>query len=81
MSLPGFTKCKERPQFFSVFIFPHDITYQEKNINITEKKDTMLRFKKMDGWQEWIFPFTISPIGFHTLQGFSRYTTEIEGGL
>jgi hypothetical protein len=53
---------------------------KKKNINITEKKDTMLRFEKMDCWQEWIFPFSKSPIGCHTLQGFSRYTREIEEG-
>lgn len=38
----------------------------------------MLRFKKMDCWQECNFPFSKSPIGFHTLQGFSRYTREIQ---
>lgn len=31
----------------------------------------------MDCWQECNFPSSKSPIGFHTLQGFSRYTREI----
>ncbi len=41
----------------------------------------MPRFKKMDCWQEWNFPFSKSPIGFHTLQGFFKYSREIGGGL
>jgi len=67
----------KRDLSFLFFIFPHDIKYQEKYIYITERKDTMLRFKKMDCWQECNFPSSKSPIGFHTLQGFSRYTREI----
>ncbi len=71
----------KRDLSFLFFIFPHDIKYQEKYIYITERKDTMLRFKKMDCWQECNFPSSKSPIGFHTLQGFSTYTREIGGGL
>jgi hypothetical protein len=74
--------CVYRVQRETSIFFPHDITYQEYiSIYITEKIDTMLRFKKMDCWQDWNFPFSKSPIGFPTLQGLSRYTREIGGGL